>query len=214
MENHRQSRRGWVVAAGLLAGLLAVLLTSAAANAQVIEYEANGLKYQTATHKGLTVIVTHLPNHVAGFGLIQVSVSNGSQVYWTVKPDSFSYVHHEQTMAGLPAGQVVDLLLDRASHADVVKLVSSYESALYAIPNMRTANGYEQRRQNAMAYGMPTRLKAAATASAIALGQVRLQPGQSTDGAVFIPLTHEVKTLGGGHLVFRCEGEVFEFNPD
>lgn len=184
------------------------------APAQIIEYEANGLRYQTATRKGLTVIVTQLPNHVAGFGLIQVAVSNGSQVYWTVKPEAFSYVRPDVTMPGLPANQVVDLLLDRASHADVVKLVSSYEGALYGIPHMRSTNGYEQRRQNAMAYGMPTRLKAAATASAIALGQTRLAPGQSTDGAVFIPLTHEVKTLGGGHLVFRCEGEVFEFNPD
>jgi len=182
--------------------------------AQVIEYEANGLKYQTATHNGLTVIVTHLPNHVAGFGLIQVSLSNGSQIYWTVRPDSFSYVKQETSMQALPANQVVDLLLDHASHADVVKLVSSYEGALYGIPNMRSTNGYEQRRQNAMAYGMPARLKAAATASAIALGQTRLAPGQSTDGAVFIPLTHEVKTLAGGHLVFRCDGEVFEFNPD
>lgn len=194
--------------------MLAALLAASSAVGQVIEYEANGLKYQTATRKGLTVIVTHLPNHVAGFGLIQVSVSNGSQVYWTVKPEAFTYVRPDQSLPGLPAAQVVDLLLDRASHADVVKLVTSYEGALYGIPHMRSTNGYEQRRQNAMAYGMPTRLKAAATASAIALGQTRLAPGQSTDGAVFIPLTHDVKTLGGGRLQFRCEGEVFDFNPD
>jgi len=182
--------------------------------AQVIEYEANGLKFQTATRKGLTVIVTHLPNHVAGFGLLQVSVANGSQMYWTVKPEGFSYVHQDGVMPGLPANQVVDLLLDRASHSDVVKLVGSYENALYGIPHMRSSNGYEQRRQNSMAYGMPTRLKAAATASAIALGLTRLMPGQSTDGAVFIPLTHEYKTLSGGRIVFQCEGETFEFNPD
>ena len=191
-----------------------MLLAATAAAAQVIEYEANGLKYQTATHKGLTVIVTQLPNHVAGFGLVQVSISNGSQIYWTVKPESFSYVRTEQQLPGLPASQVVDLLLDRASHADVVKLVTSYEAALYGIPHMRSSNGYEQRRQSAMSYGMPARLKAAATASAIALGQTRLGPGQSTDGAVFIPLTHDVKTLGGGHLLFTCNGEVFEFNPE
>lgn len=191
-----------------------MLLAATAAAAQVIEYEANGLKYQTATHKGLTVIVTQLPNHVAGFGLVQVSISNGSQIYWTVKPESFSYVRPEQQLQGLPASQVVDLLLDRASHTDVVKLVTSYEAALYGIPHMRSSNGYEQRRQSAMAYGMPARLKAAATASAIALGQTRLSPGQSTDGAVFIPLTHDVKTLGGGHLLFLCGGEVFEFNPE
>ena len=61
---------------------------------------------------------------------------------------------------------------------------------------------------------MPGRLKAAATASAIALNDTRLAPGQSTDGAVFIPLSHEMKLLVGGHIVFRCGGEVFEFNPE
>jgi hypothetical protein len=205
-----QLRRRTTVATALLA--LFFLLSGA--RAQVIEYEANGLKYQTASRKGLTVIVTQLPNHVAGFGLIQVSVSNGSQIYWTVKPEDFSYVRPDQSLTALPASQVVDMLLDRASHADVVKLVGSYEGSLYGIPHMRSTNGYEQRRQNALTYGMPTRLKAAATASAIALGQTRLAPGQSTDGAVFLPLTRDVKTLGGGHLVFRCDGEVFEFKPE
>ena len=61
---------------------------------------------------------------------------------------------------------------------------------------------------------MSSRLKAAATASAIALAQTRLAPGQSTDGSVFIPLRHDVKTLAGGRLVFRASGETFEFNPD
>ncbi len=191
-----------------------LIACASSAHSQVIEYEANGLKYQTASRRNLTVIVTHLPNHVAGFGLLQVSISNGSQIYWTVKPEDFSYVHGEVTLAALPANQVVDVMLDRGSHADAVKLVSSYESALYGIPNMRSSNGYEQRRQNAMTFGMSARFKAAATASAIALGPVRIAPGQSTDGAVFIPLTHEVHTLAGGHIVFRCEGETFEFNPD
>ena len=204
-------RRAAVFKASALA---AGLLVAIAASAQVIEYEANGLKYQTATRKGLTVIITHLPNHVAGFGLVQVSISNGSQMYWTVRPEDFSYVRPEIALVGIPAGQVVDMLLDRASHADVVKLVSSYENALYGIPHMRSTNGYEQRRQNAMSHGMPTRLKAPATASAIALGQTRLAAGQSTDGAVFILLSHEVKTLIGGRVVFHCQGEVFEFNPD
>ncbi len=200
-------RRSITLAACLLAA-------TAAAHAQVIEYEANGLKYQTATRKGLTVIVTHLPNHVAGFGLLQVSISNGSQIFWTVKPEDFSYVRQEGVLTALSAGQVVDILLDRGSHADVVKLVASYESTLYGIPHMRSTNGYEQRRQNAMSYGVSSRLKAAATASAIALAQTRLAPGQSTDGAVFMTLTHEVKTLAGGHIVFRCENEIIEFNPD
>jgi hypothetical protein len=190
------------------------LSAAAAAHAQVIEYEANGLKYQTATRRGLTVIVTHMPNHVAGFGLLQVSISNGSQMFWTVKPEDFSYVRPDGAVVGLPAGQVVDILLERGSHSDVVKLVSSYESSLYGIPHMRSTNGYEQRRQNAMSFGMSPRLKAAATASAIVLGQTRLAPGQSTDGAVFMTLTHEVKTLAGGRIVFRCENEIIEFNSE
>ena len=106
------------------------------------------------------------------------------------------------------------MLLDKGSHADVVKLVTSYENTLYAIPHMRSTNGYEQRRQGAMTYGINAKLKAAATASAIALAQTRLAPGQSTDGSIFIPLTHDMKTLAGGHLVFKSNGETFEFNPD
>jgi hypothetical protein len=183
-------------------------------SAQVIEYEANGLKYQTLSRKGLTVIVTHMPNHVAGFGLIQVSISNGSDMYWTVQPEDFSYVKQDQSLVAISAGQVVDVLLDKGTHADVVKLVTSYENSLYGIPHMKSTNGYEQRRQGALSMGINARLKAAATASAIALSQTRLAPGQSTDGSIFIPLTHELRTLSGGHLVFRANGEAFEFNPD
>jgi hypothetical protein len=185
-----------------------------AAWGQVIEYESNGQKYQTLTRKGLTVIVTHLPNQVAGFGLLQVSISNGSQMYWTVRPTDFAYVRAELTLEAISADQVVDVLLDRGTHMDVVKLMKSYENTLYGIPNMRSTNGYEQRRQNMMSFGISTRLKAAATASAIALPQTRIPPGQSTDGAVFIPLNHEMKVLTGGRITFHCEGQSFEFNSD
>jgi hypothetical protein len=181
---------------------------------QVIEYEANGLKYQTLSRKGLTLIVTRMPNHVAGFGLFQVSISNGSEIYWTVQPEDFSYIKPDISMAAIPAGQVVDVLLDKGSHADVIKLVTSYENSLYGIPHMKSTNGYEQRRQGAMTYGINTKIKAAATASAIALAQTRLAPGQSTDGSIFIPLTHDLKTLSGGRLVFKNYDETFEFNPD
>jgi hypothetical protein len=192
----------------------ALLVAAALMDAQVIEYEANGLKYQTLSRKGLTVIVTRMPNHVAGFGLFQVSISNGSDIYWTVQPEDFSYIKQDIPITAISAGQVVDVLLDKGTHADVVKLVTSYENSLYGIPHMRSTNGYEQRRQGAMSLGINARLKAAATASAIALAQSRLAPGQSTDGSIFIPLTHEIKTLAGGHLVFRDNGETFEFNPD
>lgn len=183
-------------------------------SAQVIEYEVSGIKYQTLSRQGLTVIMTRLPSQVAGFGLVQVSIANGSDHYWTIGPEDFSYIRSEASLTGIPAGQVVDILLDKASHADVVKLVTTYESTLYAVPHMRSTNGYEQRRQNSMTIGINAKLKAAATASAIALAQTRLAAGQSTDGSVFIPLSRDMKTLTGGHLVFRSDGETFEFNPD
>lgn len=194
--------------------LLLLIAVRPTANAQVIEYEANGMKYQTATRAGLTVIVTHMASQVAGYGLIQVSISNGGQTSKTVRPRDFSYVRAESSAPALEAAQVIDMLLGKANGADVIKLVSSYEAALYGIPNMRASNGYEQRRQSFMAYGMPARLKAAATASALVLNNTRLAPGQSTDGAIFIPLPHDSKTLSGGHITFRCEGETFDFNPD
>jgi hypothetical protein len=193
---------------------LAAFLESGAAYGQVIEYEVNGLKYQTLSRKGLTIIVTRMPNHVAGFGLFQISVSNGSEIYWTVQPEDFSYVRPEVSATAISAGQVVDVLLDKGSHSDVIKLVTSYESLLYGIPHMRSTNGYEQRRQGAMTYGINAKLKAAATASAIALAHTRLAPGQSTDGSIFIPLPHDLETLTGGRLVFKNYDETFEFNPD
>ena len=204
--NLPRARRLFVIA---MAACSAVLVS-----AQVIEYEISGIKYQTLSRQGLTVIMTRLPNQVAGFGLIQVSIANGSDHYWTIGPEDFSYIRSEASLNGIPAGQVVDILLDKASHADVVKLVTTYENTLYAVPHMRSTNGYEQRRENSMTIGINAKLKAAATASAIALAQTRLAAGQSTDGSVFIPLTREMKTLSGGHLVFRADGEVFEFNPD
>jgi hypothetical protein len=196
-----------------IAGIIAMAATPVPA--QVIEYETNGQKYQTLSRKGLTIIVTHMPNHVAGFGLIQVSVANGSAIYWTVRPEAFSYIKAGSApLSAISANQVVDLLLEHGSHSDVVKLVTSYESALYGIPHMRSTNGYEQRRQNAMSMGVSVKLEAAAMASAIALAQTRIPPGQSTDGAIFFPLAKDMKALSGGKLLVQAEGEMFEFNPD
>ena len=90
--------------------------------AQVIEYEEKGLKYQTLSRKGLTVIVTHMPNHVAGFGLVQVSISNGSDMYWTVQPEEFAYMKQDMPLTAISAGQVVDVLLDKGSHPSSVGL--------------------------------------------------------------------------------------------
>ena len=148
-----------------IAVLASLTLLAVTASAQVIEYEADGQKYQTLTRGGLTVIITHLPVQVAGYGLIQISIANGSDIHWTVKPEDFQYVRPAETINGLTADAVVNVMLDHASTGDVVKLITSYERSLYAIPNMRTNNGYEQRRQNALAFGGAARLRAAAAAS-------------------------------------------------
>lgn len=197
-----------------LAATFAVLAAAWLVGAQVIEFEANGMKYQTLSRQGLTVIVTRMPDHVAGFGLFQVSISNGSDRYWDVDPEGFSYTKQEGSAAAISSDDVVNVLLDKGSHSDVVKLVTSYESSLYGIPHMKSTNGYEQRRQGMMTYGINAKLKAAATASAIALAKVRLPPGQSTDGSIFIPLTRDIKSLTGGHLVFKAYDQTFEFNQD
>jgi hypothetical protein len=72
-------------------------------------------------------------------------------------------------------------------------------------------NGYEQRRLAALSMGS-TKLKAAGIASALALVQTKLAPGESTDGAVFFPT--EGKPLGSGRLVVRTNTDVFEFNEE
>jgi hypothetical protein len=74
---------------------------------------------------------------------------------------------------------------------------------------MKSTNGFETRRQAALAFG-PSKLRAAATASAVALVQTKLAPGESTDGAVFLPI--EAKALGAAHLQVRTNTDVFDFN--
>ncbi len=202
-----------VIAASVAVSTSLVLL-AVTAFSQVIQYEADGQKYQTLTRGGLTVIITHLPVQVAGYGLIQISVANGSDIHWTVKPEDFEYVRPTEAINALTADDVVKVMLDHASSNDVVKLITSYEKSLYAIPNMRSNNGYEQRRQNALAFGGAAKIRAAAAASAITLAQVRLAPGESTDGAVFMRLPKDPKALTGGHVVLHSEGQTFEFNPD
>src|SRR5580700_1087626 len=96
--NFRGPRQFPPIAAGLCAiGLL---------SAQVIEYEASGMKFQTLSRQGLTVIMTRMPNHVAGFALVQVSISNGSDHYWTIAPEEFAYVKPEGSATGISADQV------------------------------------------------------------------------------------------------------------
>lgn len=189
------------------------LATASATPAQVIEFEQNGLKYQTLTHGGVTVMFAHLTAHVKEYSIIQVSVSNGSAGPYTIRPEDFTYERADHGVVhASPARDVINMLMQKGTGNDVLKLVSTYEASLYGMTRMRSTNGYEQRRQAALAFVSGARLKAAAAASAIALVQVKLAAGESTDGAVFLP--SEGKPLSGGRVVVRTNTDTFEFNPE
>jgi hypothetical protein len=64
---------------GLCLGLLALLLAAlGSAAGQVIHFESGGLKFQTLTRRGLTVMFAHLPVQLREYSILQVSISNGS----------------------------------------------------------------------------------------------------------------------------------------
>jgi hypothetical protein len=181
-------------------------------SAQVIEFEQNGLKYQTLTRGDITVMFAHMPQHLKNYSMMHVAIANGSKLPCSVRPEDFSYVRGDQPVPATSATSIVKMLMDRGEHDDVVKLTLAYESVLYGFNRMKVTNGYELRRQNFMSYGGSTRVRAAAEASAIVMVATKLKPGESTDGAVFF--RNDAKTLTGGHVTFRANGEVFVFNGD
>jgi hypothetical protein len=182
------------------------------ARAQVIEFESGGLKYKALTRNGLTIMVANLPAHVRDYSIIQVAVSNGSPISWTVKPEDFTFRSTDgRLMQAQPARDVIESLMEKAHGNDVVKLITTYESSLYGIPRFESTHGYETRRQAALAM-TSAKWKAAAAASAIAFVSSKLAPGESTDGAVFWATSG--KPLGPGRLTVHAAGETFEFDSD
>ena len=179
---------------------------------RALEFESGGLKYQALTRGGVTVMFASLPTRVLGYAILQVAVSNGSVDGWDVRPEN---LHFERALGGriqaLAARAVVVDVMDRAGRGDVGRLVSVYEAALFGNISMRSTNGYEARRRDAMAVG-DRRMSAAAAAAAIVLGTTTLEPGQSTDGAVFFP--NSGRPLGAGRLVLEAGGERFEFQVE
>jgi hypothetical protein len=130
-----------------------------------------------------------------------------------VRPEDFEFLPQDgQPIKATPARAVVDQLISKAGRNDVIKLVTAYESGLYGLQRFKSTNGYEERRQAAFAEVASAKIKAAAAASAIALVQTKLAPGQSTDGAVFYPTAG--KALGVGKLRVNAAGEIFEFTPE
>jgi hypothetical protein len=181
--------------------------------AQIIPFESNGLLYKTLTKGGVTVMFAYLPAHLKEYSIMQVSIANGSPISWTVKPEDFSYRQQDGTVGqASPALAVVNNLLAKAGRRDVIKLVTTYERGVYGNEHMQTTNGYESRRQSALAEGVSARLKAGAAASALALVPTKLGSGESTDGAIFFPSNGHL--LGAGTLVVHTGGEIFEFPSD
>src|SRR3954447_7800559 len=191
---------------------LVLLLKAGRAHAQVIEFESNGLKYQTLTRSGVTVMFAIMPQHLRDYAILQVAVSNGSKAPYVIRPEDFTFVRPDGVvLRASPARTVVGLLEQKGSASDVIKLVTSYENSIYGNQHLKSTNGYEQRRQSVLAMGS-VKLKAAAAASAIAMVQTKLMPGESTDGAVFFPT--DGKLLGFGHLVVRTSTDIFNFTTE
>jgi len=191
---------------------LAFLLFCSRGRAQVIEFESNGLKYQTLTKAGVTIMFAHLPPRVHEYSILEVAISNGSAGPYVVRPEDFNFVRADgATVRAAAARTVIAMLMDKGNSGDVIKLVTTYEASVYGNQHFKSTNGYESRRQAALATG-GTRLRAAAAANALALAQTKLAPGESTDGAVFFPT--EGKAFGPGRLVVRTNTDVFQFNAE
>ncbi len=177
-----------------------------------IEFQSHNLDYEALTKNGITVMFAPLPPHIKDYNIVQVTVTNGALVSWTVKPSDFSFARQDGTiLPPLSADEVVASLMERASRTDVIKLQLLYEDSIYALTNFRSTNGYEQRREAAMAQFVNRGLKAAAAASAIILVPAKLKPGDSTDGAVFFQNRTKDKMLGPGRFLAHTCGETFEF---
>ncbi len=177
-----------------------------------IDFESHGMHYEALTRSGITVMFAPLPPHVKDYNIVQITVTNGSPVSWTVKPSDFTFTRQDGTvLQTISADEVVSSLLEKAGRNDVIKLQLLYEASIYALSNFRSTNGYEQRREAAMAQFVNPRFKAAAAASAITLVPAKLKPGDSTDGAVFFENRTKEKSLGAGRFIAHTCGETFAF---
>ena len=177
-----------------------------------LQFESHGLEYEAFTKEGITVMYAPLPPHIKDFNIVQVTVTNGSPLSWTVKPADFTFIRQDGTvMNSVSADQVVQSLMNKASRSDVIKLQLLYEDSIYGLSNFRSTNGYEKRREAAMAMFVNKEFKAAAAASAITLVPVKLKPSESTDGAIFFENRTKEKSLGAGRLVVRTCGQLFVF---
>jgi hypothetical protein len=190
---------------------LALAVWCRCASAQVIVIESNGLKYQTLTKSGVTIMYAHLPPRIHQYSILQAAVTNGSRGPYVIRPENFAYVRETSEVRAVPAKTVIQMLSQKGSGSDAIKLFTAYESWMSGIPNYHSTSGFEFRRQSALGMGA-SKLRSAAAAGAIAFDYTKLAPGESTDGAVFVP--SDGKPLAGGRLVVRTNTDEFQFNPE
>jgi hypothetical protein len=180
-------------------------------NAQVIEFEANGLKYQALTRSGITIMYARLAPRIHKYAIVQLAITNASTGPYTVRPEDCTYVRDGGDVPASSAKEVIQLLMKSGSSSDATKLITAYESWVAGIPNYRATNGFESRRQSALGMGA-SKVRSAAAASALALVQTKIAPGDTTDGAVFFAT--DGKPLAGGKLVIKTNTDRFEFKAD
>jgi len=191
--------------------VLALPLWCQYACAQVLVFESNGLKYQALTKSGVTIMYAHLPPRIHQYSILQAAVTNGSGGPYVVRPENFAYVRETSQVRAVPAKTVILMLSQKGNGGDAVKLFTAYENWISGIPSFHATSGFEFRRQSALGMGA-SKLRSAAAASAIAFDYTKMAPGESTDGAVFLP--SEGKPLAGGRLVVRTNTDEFQFNPE
>src|ERR1035441_8167494 len=127
------------------AGALALGLWVGCGHAQVIEFETNGLKYQTLTKSGVTIMFATLPQRLHDYAILQVAVSNGSQAPYIIRPEDFTYVHLDRSVVRASAARVVvEVLEQKGSASDVIKLVTSYENSIYGNQHLKSTNRSEE----------------------------------------------------------------------
>ena len=181
--------------------IIPALIWTLCAPGQTIEFLSNGLRYQALTREGLTLMYAPLPLKVRDYAVMQVAFNNGSGHDWLIQPTDFYFKTSDgRVIRAVSEYTVIYELYQHARRDEVIKLQMAYEKSIYNNQHIRSNNGYEQRRQSALAIG-GGRIKAAAAASAIALVRTKLKAGDSTDGAVFF--LNKGKELGEGSLTAR-----------
>jgi hypothetical protein len=192
--------------------VLLLLIAASFAPAQVIEFESGGLKYQTLSRDGLTIMFAALSTTLNDYAIIQVAISNGSENVIEIEPEDFYFeVPGYGLVQAASPRTVVRQLTENPRRSDIVKLIGSYELSLYGMGNFRISNSYEERRRSAIADTSFKKIKAAAAASAICFGKTKLASGESTDGAVFFPI--DILTARLVKLKVNAGGREYEFLP-